>query len=422
MRTRLALGCVIVLGALVVYLQRPLRAVQETRGVVQCGDPRADPSLALAVLGDGFTDELQGLFDAASRDLLCNGAIAREPAYRTLAQPIAVTAIRVESGSTRIARSGQASQSALGLVYNGSRSECFFTESPGTTHLIMNEAAEALHRQVFVIVNLPFQDAGCTIGKLTYITRGASWQTIAHELGHIKGLADEYVDLPASPGAFLKEPSNCSRSTQPWWVGAGLAGAGVITGCNRHPDFNRAYENCRMRSLDQPFCAVCTRLLAGAISPPGPAPTDSVEMTLELRQPDGQTGSGSVNIVSSRDVRGATVLPSRLAAGDHIVAALVDGTVASVSALPGVFNASNRLIRRAYGGTGPGMHVDQATDRSYLSLQLPNMTMAALRRRRLDLQIVKLTSAPTSGITSQFLDGADASTVFRAGNLQSQLQ
>lgn len=425
MRKSIALPLIVLIGLGLLQLGPAAGAAPPPPG--NCGDLAQKPRVAFAVLGDGFTESQQGLLERASAALVCGGAMLNEPVYKGHPSQLFAETVHVTSPSTTIARPGTAPASALEIVYNGSRRDCFFTTSATAQKKIANAAAAALHRQVLVIVNLPNQDAGCTEGAITYITRGASWETISHEIGHILGLRDEYVDLEGEDPSILNR-TNCSSTTPGWWVGAQIPGAGAHKGCNRYPKVFRAYQNCRMRTLDQDFCRVCEYLIREQLAPPTPpsgTPSVGPGVQLALRL----TRSGlvdvlgpPVSIIASNDApQVSTVVPAAVA-GSHLSAVFVDGQVVSVTDVSRSFSPSGQLVRRAYGGTAPQMHEDRPAQQITVMAAVPQMTKAMLRGRQVDVRVVRLSTTPPPVMTTQFLNGPGVTTVLASTSLQTQIQ
>jgi hypothetical protein len=390
----------------------------------------------LAVMGDGFTQAESGLFAAASRALLCEGALGQEKAFAPFVSRVGVRNIAVHSPSSTIARPGQVPQSALGIVYNGRRADCFFTLSADALRRIAGHAVMVLHTRTLVIVNIGDQVAGCADSAFTFITRGSNWKTTAHEIGHHLGLLDEYADRPGKHAGGVGPRANCSNTTSAWWLFLAQTHQGIdaIEGCDRHATgVYRGFAACRMRSEDDVFCPVCSTLIAeafgtGPTTPlaaqargaqerqPPPADVTSVQMIVELQRQ--VPGGDQVSVLGMAEVKGRPALRSRTRSpflyavyvGDRIVHA------ASLSADP--------FEQRAYGGTAAHLHTRQPTNRARLTLLVPGTGLAALRESRFGLRVMTLTGAADARppvLDAQIVGGLGAgavTTIFRSDNVQ----
>lgn len=398
-----------------------------------CGDIARRPAVAFAVVGDGFTALQQTLLDRASATLVCGGAMIQETSYKTHPEQMLAETIHVTSPVEGVAMPGRTPTSALEVVYNGLRSDCYFTTSDRSLKKIADVAQQALHRQVLVIVNLPNQDAGCTEGGITFLTRGASWQTISHEIGHILGLRDEYEDRDGTDPDPLNR-TNCSSTAAAWWLSAGaLPGAGAIGGCDHFSSGAfRAYRDCRMRELANPLCLVCQRLIDERLatvhtaSPAPPSGTQAsvpmVQMAFRLQGRSADNTPPSIDVLSSADVTGPPPQTPVLAAGQHLGVVLVGGAIASVVDLSSTFTRDDTLVKRAYGGPTAGIHIDRPANQAVVFAAVPRFTKAALKTQALDFTVIRISGAPPPVITRQFLGSAGATAVFTATNLQSRIQ
>jgi hypothetical protein len=102
---------------------------------------------------------------------------------------------------------------------------------------------------------------GCGGSRAVYSAGNSSAQEIAiHELGHsLGGLADEYA-YTTGCGTYAGEINTSKNSTNGAWaewiaeLGAPRTGAQYYTQCLYRP-----IDNCEMRALAYPFCAVCNQ-------------------------------------------------------------------------------------------------------------------------------------------------------------------
>jgi len=113
---------------------------------------------------------------------------------------------------------------------------------------------------VLVLVNSPYY--GGSGGEIAVASLHSSANQIAiHELGHsFVSLLDEYY-----PGdIYVREGINMTQETDPakvkWTNWMNINGTGIYTygTSGTAANWNRPHQNCKMRYLDKPFCAVCT--------------------------------------------------------------------------------------------------------------------------------------------------------------------
>jgi len=158
-------------------LASPVRPVPTVQGVPprtpwNCGKLTSQPVL-LAVLGDGFTKDEENLLKIASSEKVCDGAFLQDRALKSLplyAETVVVTSPTNTIGTTP----AQASQTALEVVYNGSRRDCFFTTSADSMKKIVDAASNAIHKQIVVIVNIGDQEVRVTGTKIVLQAGGGS--------------------------------------------------------------------------------------------------------------------------------------------------------------------------------------------------------------------------------------------------------
>jgi hypothetical protein len=112
-----------------------------------------------------------------------------------------------------------------------------------------------LYDQAFVLVNSPHY-GGSGGDVATASTNNSSSEVAIHEIGHsFAELADEYwADGYEHEAPNMTQESNSSLVKWKNWVGTSSVGVYPYEG---HPTWFRPHQNCKMRILNVPFCAVC---------------------------------------------------------------------------------------------------------------------------------------------------------------------
>jgi hypothetical protein len=254
----------------------------------------------IAILGDGFADADQDLYNQKVQDLVVNGLFSHDYFYEDVQafNVFRVNLISTDSGvSTKTYNNGALlsetdRNTALGFFYNGSWSHCWIEWGANSGTLVNNALTTWVpdHDLVLILLNNP-GFGGCGGGGTAVLPLGVTWDTIAHEFGHaLGGFCDEYcqVDQPyggGEPGCpDLTLDTDRTTIKLPWrrfidpatpvptgtgkcagytagpppadWddnqsVGLFEGGGTVTTG------IYRPVINCRMRSNLPPYCPVC---------------------------------------------------------------------------------------------------------------------------------------------------------------------
>lgn len=132
-------------------------------------------------------------------------------------------------------------------------------DTDSTSNIVAAELRAPLHDSTLVMVNTT-RYGGCGGLRATFAAGNSSGSEIAvHELGHsIAGLADEYGGPGCGAGAGeINTSSNAMQGAWSEWIaelGAPQPGAQYYDQCLYRP-----LANCDMRSLNQPFCPVCSQ-------------------------------------------------------------------------------------------------------------------------------------------------------------------
>jgi len=124
-----------------------------------------------------------------------------------------------------------------------------------------------LYDQVIILANSPYY--GGSGGSFPVATTDASANEIAiHELGHsFANLSDEYY----AGDVFSGESPNMTRESNPdlvrWNNWSDDFGIGAYQHCcgGQSPFWYRPHQDCKMRYLGVPFCAVCTQRIIEVI-------------------------------------------------------------------------------------------------------------------------------------------------------------
>jgi len=150
-----------------------------------------------------------------------------------------------------------------GDVCGGSDNRCLYygggCDTSGTSNIVAAELRAPGHDETIVMVNTS-RYGGCGGARAVYsAANSAATEVAVHELGHsLAGLADEYA-YNTGCGTYAGEinTSLVPRNAWPEWIqelGPAHEGAQYYQQCIYRP-----LANCEMRSLNQPFCPVCSQ-------------------------------------------------------------------------------------------------------------------------------------------------------------------
>ncbi|HET7328215.1 MAG TPA: M64 family metallopeptidase [Nocardioidaceae bacterium] len=270
--------------------------------LIRVGPPGAKRDIA--IVGDGFTESDQDVYDNYVRDAVMNGVFGRDYYYED-SQAFNVFRVNLFSTDSGVSTHTYDSSgnlvnrvdrnTALDTIYTGEWSRCWMEDGPNTGTRLTNALTTWVPDWDFVLIVLNTTGfGGCRRGNRLYVTRGVGWDVIAHEFGHgFASLADEYCRAGSHAGgepgevnvtantdrASLKwrryvrsstpvptgvnpSPGNgaCTgwnQGTRPSWWDSALD-AGVFEGAKyRDQGLYRPAENCRMRGNAPPFCPIC---------------------------------------------------------------------------------------------------------------------------------------------------------------------
>lgn len=203
-----------------------------------------------------------------------------------------------------------------------------------------------LYDQAFVLVNSTEYGGAGSTAYATFSINSSARETCAHEIGHsFANLADEYW----AGAGYARERPNMTAQTSPtlvrWapWVNTG--GVGVYPHVE-DPTWQRPHQNCKMRYLGAPFCAVCSETLVERIHTLAPPlqsfspgtytitdPVAAVPFSVTLLAPTPNTlrvnWRRDGNLIA-RNTSQVTVPAAQLNTGTHVIRAEITDTTAFV--------------------------------------------------------------------------------------------
>jgi hypothetical protein len=235
------------------------------------GDPtEGDRRLNIVIVPDGYTYSNKALMEQHADELI---AYLRQTTpnqqHDVFVNYTLVYAYSVENGTDQC-DCGTVVDTAMGTrfpygngVCGSSANRClsygFGCDDPGTDNIVAAELRAPFQDETIIMVNTN-RYGGCAGSRATYSAGNVGGDVGTHELGHtVAGLADEYVQNTGcgSSGGEVNTSTNPTEGAWPEWItdlGAPYEGARYWSQCIYRPE-----QNCKMRSLYQPFCAVCTQ-------------------------------------------------------------------------------------------------------------------------------------------------------------------
>lgn len=278
--------------------------------ILRSGPPGVKTNIA--VLGDGFTEADQTIYNDLVHELLLDGVFAHDYFHEDM-QAFNIFRVNLISNASGVSQrvydekgtpsdasddeivSTDLRDTALGYIYSGSWAHCWVEAGANSNTKIQNALNTWVPDYDYVLIILNETGfGGCASGNRLVVTRGSDWTVVAHEFGHgLGGLADEYC----RPGTYSgKEPgspnvtANSDFATLKWRrfvhpatpIPTGInpnPGNGACTNYNqgtRPADWSsnhsagsfdgaryhdsgvyRPVENCRMRGNWPEYCPVC---------------------------------------------------------------------------------------------------------------------------------------------------------------------
>lgn len=300
-----------------------------------------DKRINMAILGDGFTDVQQTEFITsaqASMNYLFNKSPYLE--YKNYFNVYVVKVISAESG---VKHPGTATNSAepifpvsnpnnfLGSSFDtGGTHRCMYGNNTKVGQVL---SANVPDYDVAYILSNSTQYGGCGGAYAFASLDNSSNEILVHELGHSFGrLADEYW---TNAGESHNKTQNSNPATVKWrnWVGTGEVGVYPFPEDNT---WYRPHQNCEMRFLNRPFCAVCRETIIEKIH--------SLVSPIESYTPANSTAvDGNSNVTFT--VNEILPIPNTLVNSWKINGTLLAATGNSITISPGQLNSgSNTLL------------------------------------------------------------------------------
>ncbi len=230
-----------------------------------------DKRINLVILGEGYTASELDIFEGHANNFV-NSMFSQTPflEYSNYFNVYIIKVVSVESGATHpgTAPDEPTGSSAVPVsVVNNYFGAAY--DSYGTHRLLFspnyNLITDVLatnfpeYDQVLVLVNAPYY--GGSGGMFPFAATDESSVEIAiHELGHsFVDLKDEYWPGDIQAAEAINMTQNNNTSTIKWknWIGSNNVGAFRYANSGTASTWYRPHQNCKMRYLGVPFCAVC---------------------------------------------------------------------------------------------------------------------------------------------------------------------
>lgn len=262
---------------LVLLLVFPASAAKAGTVVTLATNGPSITTLNVVFLGDGFTNGQSAAFFAASTNAFAAITNVFGP-WHARFNGVALLEYSDEAGSDHptegVYRDTRYSTSYDGGYVGGSDRVIICV---GSSQAIAdaNTITPATNRLIVVLVNdTEYGGGGGSV--LTASLHASSAEIAAHEMGHTlpqqwgtnafaNSLGDEYTT--AYPGYPSIEEYNTTTNGNPATVKWAARQAQVFTGAHYHSSgWYRAYSNCKMRNLGQPYCAECTYWLTNLVA------------------------------------------------------------------------------------------------------------------------------------------------------------
>lgn len=225
----------------------------------------SDTRINLVVLGDGYDASEQDVFIADATQL--TNYLFAKPPFSNYSNYFNVYAIKVISPESGVKHPGTATDvnepvfpvsnpnNYLGTTFDYQDiHRCIYTPNLNMTTQVLATNIP-FYDEAFVVVNST-EYGGCA-GLYSYLSKHQSANEIlVHELGHsFSGLADEYWFPPT--GESPNKTQNSNPQTNRWRNWIGTDGVGIYP-FEEAPSWFRPHQNCIMKGLGSPFCAVCS--------------------------------------------------------------------------------------------------------------------------------------------------------------------
>ena len=228
-----------------------------------------DKRINLVFMGDGYTVAELDKFIADATTF--SGSLFSQSPFSNYADYFNVYTIKVPSNESGTDHPGTATD-VTEPVFAVENKDTYFNTSFDTANIhrllytyssaiVYNVLADNFpqYDQPIIIVNSP-EYGGAGGPYATSSTGNSADEIVIHEIGHsLFDLKDEYY-----PGdALAAEAINMTQETDPnlvrWknWIGSNGVGIYTHSGSGNASNWKRPHQNCKMRYLGVPFCAVC---------------------------------------------------------------------------------------------------------------------------------------------------------------------
>ncbi|MES2762876.1 MAG: M64 family metallopeptidase [Bacteroidota bacterium] len=223
----------------------------------------------LVFMGDGYTTSQIPLF--ISDVTTTYSYLLNTSPFNNYKNYFNVYAIKCESPQSGVSHPANATDVTEPVIPVSNVTNYFNTrfDNYGTHRLIYsmnpNEVYNVLanhfpnYSQIVILGNSP-EYGGAGGAYAVSSTHTSSKEIVAHEMGHsFAGLADEYWAGPSAGSERPNMTSDGNASTVKWAQWVGITGVSTYPYGTVAPDntWFRPHQNCKMRYLNQPFCAVC---------------------------------------------------------------------------------------------------------------------------------------------------------------------
>lgn len=228
-----------------------------------------DKRINLVILSEGYQTSELSLFISDSNNFIT--AMFSQSPFKEYADYFNVYAIKVpsnESGSDHPGTATDVAEPASPIISK----DTYFNTSYDSYNIhrllyspnyatINNVLANNFpnYDQALVIVNSSVY--GGSGGTFPFTSTGTSATEIAiHELGHsLFNLKDEYYpgDALAAEAINMTQETNTTLVRWKNWIGTSSIGVYPYASSGNAASWNRPHQNCKMRYLGVPFCAVC---------------------------------------------------------------------------------------------------------------------------------------------------------------------
>lgn len=276
--------------------------------LVYNGDPTNH--INFIYLGDGFTQAQMSQFITKAKEL--NNAIFNTPPFSNYASFFNAFAIKVPSPDSGAKHPGTATDvtEPASPIKNPNT---YFSSTFDVSNIHRLLVGQSFLVQTVAFANFPEYDQillvvndgeyGGSGGSIaTGSVNGAAAEIMIHEIGHsFAGLGDEYW---FNCGETKNRTSNSNPASIIWKNWLNVLGVGIYPIGSSGPASScyRPHQNCKMRALGQPFCAVCKEAIidriygdVGPINGFSPSAnqieftTPSMDFSLDLKLPNPNT-------------------------------------------------------------------------------------------------------------------------------------